>query len=67
MEFSSIQGIRYNLNLFDQYARDLQNFEEADVPGDLVGMMVSEAGVRANVTALKTAHEMSHYLIDILA
>ena len=67
MEFSSIQGIRNNLNLFDQYARDLQNFEEADVPGDLVGMMISEAGVRANVAALKTAHEMSLSLIDVLA
>ena len=67
MEFSSIQGIRNNLNLFDQYARDLQNFEEADVPGDMVGMMISEAGVRANVAALKTAHQMSLSLIDVLA
>ena len=67
MEFSSLQGIKSNIELFDKYARDLQIIEKADIPEDMVGMMIAEAGVQANIVALKTAHQMTLGLVDIFA
>ena len=67
MYTASIQGIRQNLDLLDYYARDLRNIEKAKVEEDMVGMMIAETGVRANLAALRTANDMSRHLIDILA
>ncbi len=67
MYTASIQGIRQNLDLFDNYARDLRNIEKARVEEDMVGMMIAETGVRANLAAIRTANDMSRHLIDILA
>jgi hypothetical protein len=67
MYTASIQGIRQNLDLFDHYARDLRNIEKARVEEDMVGMIIAETGVKANLVALRTASDMSRHLIDILA
>jgi flagellar basal body rod protein FlgC len=67
MYTASVQGIKENLAQFYQHAKNLQNIEKADIAGDMVGMMIAEKGVSANVTAIKTANKMYSQLIDILA
>jgi len=64
---ASIQGIRQNIELFEFYARDLRDIKKAGIEEDMVGMMIAEKGVVANISALKTANEMSKHVIDILA
>lgn len=66
MYTASIQGINQNTDLMNRYARDLQNIDKADIAGDMVGMMLAEKGVGANVAALKAANEMHEHIIDIL-
>ena len=50
-----------------RYARDLQDIEKADVVEDMVGMMLSEKGVYANVNAIRTAYQMDKQIIDMIA
>jgi flagellar basal body rod protein FlgC len=67
MYTASIQGIRQNFDLMNKYARNLQDFENADVAEDMVGMMIAEKAVSANLTAINTVSRMSQSVIDILA
>jgi len=66
MYTSSIQGINQNVDLMNRYARDLQDIERADITEDMVGMMLAEKGVGANVAALRAANKMQEHIIDIL-
>lgn len=66
MYTASVQGIKDNLAQFYQHAKNLQNIEKADVAEDMVGMMIAEKGVGANVAAIKTANKMYSQVIDIL-
>jgi len=67
MYINSIQGIQSYIFKMDQHARNLQNYEEADVVGDMVGMMISKHGVSFNVAALRTQLEMQESILDIRA
>lgn len=67
MYTASIQGIQQNLAMFNRHARDLQDIEKADVVDDMVGMMISEKGVYANINAIRTAYQMDRQIIDMLA
>lgn len=67
MYTDSVQGIKENLAKFYQHARNLRNIEKADVARDMVGMMIAEKGVSANIAAIKTANKMHSQIIDILA
>lgn len=67
MYTASVQGIQQNLAMFNRYARDLQDIEKADVVDDMVGMMISEKGVYANVNAIRTAYQMDQQIIDMIA
>jgi len=67
MYTASIQGIRQNIDLINRYAKDLQDFENADVAEDMVGMMIAEKAVSANLTVINTINRMSQSVIDILA
>ncbi|MBD3382871.1 MAG: hypothetical protein GF404_11835 [candidate division Zixibacteria bacterium] len=67
MYTASVQGIQQNLAMFNRYARDLQDIEKADVVEDMVGMMISEKGVYANVNAIRTAYQMDKQIIDMIA
>lgn len=67
MYINSIQGIHNYIFKMEQHARNLQNFEEADVLRDMVGMMIAKHGVSFNVAALKTAHETHDSILDIRA
>jgi len=64
---NSIQGIKYHIEMMQGYTKDIQNIEKADLPKDMVGMMIAEHGVTANVGALKTALKMQEAILDILA
>ena len=67
MYTASVQGIQQNLAMFNRYARDLQDIQKADVVEDMVGMMISEKGVYANVNAIRTAYQMDKQIIDMIA
>jgi len=62
----SIQGIQQNTALMQKYASNLKDIEKADLPRDMVGIMVAEHGVSANIAALRAAMRMDDSLIDIV-
>lgn len=66
MDDSSISGIRSNLDLFAQSARQLENIDKADLPTETAKMMVAEKAVEANVQVLRDSSKMSRYLVDIV-
>jgi flagellar hook protein FlgE len=53
--------------MLQRYAASLSNFEKSDVARDMVGLIVSEKGFRANVASLKTAMRMQDAILDIFA
>jgi flagellar basal body rod protein FlgC len=53
--------------MMQRHAKNLQNIEKADLPRDMVGLMVSERGYSANITSLKTAMRMQDAVLDLLA
>jgi hypothetical protein len=63
----SIAGIRSNLELFARSAEKLQNVEKAAPARETANMVIAEKGVAANTVALRSAMEMSRYVLDILA
>ncbi len=63
----SIQGIRHHVEMMSRHARKLEDIEKADLPGDIVAMMIAKQGVGANVGALKTALSMQDSILDLLA
>jgi flagellar basal body rod protein FlgC len=63
---NSISGIRNNLDLFAQAAKQVQNFEKADLPAETAKMIIAEKAVEANVQVLCTSSKMSRYLVDIV-
>ncbi len=67
MRTESIQGIRYHAEMLQRHARNLQDIEKADLPADMVGLMVAKHGVSANIAALKTALKMEDSILDLLA
>lgn len=67
MEIPAIQGIRHHAEKMQRHASNLQDFEKADLPADMVGMIVSERGYAANVTSLKTSLRMQDAILDLMA
>lgn len=63
---SSIAGIRNGFALAERAAKNMAQFETADVR-DTVDLMIAEKTVQANVLALRTSLQMSDHVIDLLA
>jgi len=67
MYTNSIQGIKYHLEMMQRHARNVQNIEKADLPTDMIGMIIAEHGVSANVGMLKASLKMEESILDLLA
>jgi flagellar basal body rod protein FlgC len=67
MNLDSIAGIRQNIEMFNAAAGRIQDPEKADMPTEIVNMMVAKHGVQASLVALKATIDMNKSLIDIFA
>ena len=67
MHTDSIQGIKFNTEMMERHARNIQNIEKADLAADMVGMMVASHGVSANIGVLRTSLKMEESILDLLA
>jgi hypothetical protein len=63
----SIQGIRFHTEMAERHARNIQNIEKADLPADMIGMMVATHGVTANIGMLRASLKMEESILDLLA
>ena len=67
MHTDSIQGIKFHTEMMQRHARNIKNFEKADLPEDMVGMIIASHGVSANIGMLKASLKMEESIIDLLA
>lgn len=67
MRMESIQGIKYHVEMLQRHARNLQDIEKADLPADMIGLIIAKHGMSANISALKTAVNMEQSILDVLA
>ena len=67
MHTDSIQGIKFHTEMMQRHAQNIQNIEKADLPADMIGMMVAAHGVCANIGMLRASLEMEESILDLLA
>lgn len=67
MHTNSIQGIKFHTEMMRRYAQNIQNIEKADLPADMVGMMVATHGLSANIGMLRASLKMEESILDLLA
>lgn len=63
----AIQGIQHHIELMQRHAESIRDFERADIPRDMVGMIIARHGVSANAASLKAALHMQDAILDVFA
>jgi hypothetical protein len=67
MHTDSIQGIKHHIDMLQRHARNIQDIEKADLPADMIGMMVAQHGACANIGMLKATMKMEESILNLLA
>lgn len=68
MMLDSINSIHASLELMNKASYEIsKGIEDGDIIGAQVDMIKAQRSLEANLAVLKTASEMQHSIIDILA
>jgi flagellar basal body rod protein FlgC len=68
MMLHSINGIHASLELMNKAAYEIsKGVEDGDIVGAQIDIIKAQRSLEANLAVLKTASQMQHSIIDILA
>ena len=68
MMLHSINGIRASLELMNKASYEIsKGIEDGDIIGAQIDVIKAQRSLEANLAALKTANQMQHSILDILA
>lgn len=68
MMLNSINGIHASLELMNKASYEIsKGIEDGDIIGAQIDIIKAQRSLEANLAALKTANQMQHSIIDILA
>jgi hypothetical protein len=65
---NSINGIHASLDLMNRASYEIsKGVEDGDIIGAQIDMIKAQRSMEANIAAVKTASQMQHSIVDILA
>lgn len=68
MMTNSINGIHASLDLMNRAAYEIsKGIEDGDIIGAQIDIIKAQRSLEANLAVLKTASQMTHSIIDLLA